>query len=113
VELLKEADPPVTRAAVVYSPDPTGPGAAENEYVPFIREAAAALGIELSLIEFHSAIELERAVEAFAIRPNGGLIVLPGTVTFTHDNQDLLRKLAVRHGSLWCIGIILFRRGAV
>jgi len=97
VELLKEADPRVARVAVVYSPDPTGPGAAGNDYLPFVREAAAALAISLTLATFQNAAELERAIDAFAAQPNGGLNVLPGVVTFTHDNQDLLRRLAAKH----------------
>ena len=49
VELLKEAAPRIKRVAVITSPDPTGPGIAANAYIPFIREAAAALAIGLTL----------------------------------------------------------------
>jgi putative ABC transport system substrate-binding protein len=94
VELLKEADPRVSRAAVVYGG--LG-GTASNEYFPFVRDAALALGISLTVASFQSAAALERAIDAFAAEPNGGLIVLPGSVTGTRDNEDLLRKLATRH----------------
>jgi putative tryptophan/tyrosine transport system substrate-binding protein len=97
VELLKEADPRVTRVAVVFNPDPAGPGPAGNEYIPSVREAAAALAISLTLAPFQDAADLERTIDGFATEPNGGLIVLPGTVTFARDNQDLLRKLAAKH----------------
>jgi putative ABC transport system substrate-binding protein len=46
---------------------------------------------------FQSAAELERAIDTFAAEPNRGLIVLSGTVTSTRDNQDLVRKLAVKY----------------
>jgi ABC-type uncharacterized transport system substrate-binding protein len=96
VEYLKEAAPRVTRVAVITSADPTGPGIAANTYVPFIREAAAALGISLTLPMYETPTELERAINAFAAEPNGGLIVLPGAVTASRDNQDLLRKLVAQ-----------------
>jgi putative ABC transport system substrate-binding protein len=94
VELLKEADPHVSRAAVIYGG--TG-GIASNEYFPFVRDAALALGISLILASAQNMAELERAIDAFATEPRGGLIVLPGSVTGTRDAEDLLRKLATRH----------------
>jgi putative ABC transport system substrate-binding protein len=96
VELLKEAAPRITRVAVITSPDPTGPGIAANSYIPFIKEAAAALAISLTLPMYESAAELERAIDTFAAEPSGGLIVLPGAFTASRDHQDLLRKLAAR-----------------
>jgi putative ABC transport system substrate-binding protein len=95
VELLKEAEPRVSRAAVIYGGG--GDIAARNEYFPFVRDAALALGISLTVASIQSTAELERAIDAFAAEPNGGLIVLPGSITRTRDNEDLLRKLATRH----------------
>jgi putative ABC transport system substrate-binding protein len=97
VELLKETDPRVTKVALVSSPDTAGPGAAGNSYVPFVREAAAALGISLTLVEFQRSADLERAIDEFATEPNGGLIIQPGTGTSTRESKDLLRKLAARY----------------
>ena len=39
--------------------------------------------------------EIERAIEAFAREPNGGLIVLPGPVTVVH--RELIIALVARH----------------
>ncbi len=63
VELLKESAPRVTRVALIYSPDPAEPEAAGSSYIGYIKEAAAALGIEATVTAFQSATELERAIE--------------------------------------------------
>jgi putative ABC transport system substrate-binding protein len=46
---------------------------------------------------FHNDAELEGAIDAFAVEPNGGLIVIPGTFTATRDNRDSIRRLAAKH----------------
>jgi putative ABC transport system substrate-binding protein len=97
VELLKEADARVTTVALINSPDPTAPLAVGSGYIPFIEEAAAALAVKAIVANFQSAAELEQAIDTFAAEPNRGLIVLSGTVTSTRDNQDLVRKLAVKY----------------
>ena len=93
VELLKEADPRVARAAVVYG----GRGVADNEYFPFIRDAAAALDIKLTVAQSQNLAELERTIEGFAAEPNGGLISMPGAITGTRENQELLRRMAAKY----------------
>jgi putative ABC transport system substrate-binding protein len=51
VELLKEADPRVGRVAVVVGPDISP----DSGYLPFIREAAATLDVNVSMIKLTSA----------------------------------------------------------
>jgi putative ABC transport system substrate-binding protein len=95
VELLKEADPRVARVALIRNPAGTGFG--DSSYVAPIEEAAPALAVKVIPAPFQGAAELERTIDAFAAQSNGGLIAIPGTITSTRDNRDLIRRLAERH----------------
>jgi putative ABC transport system substrate-binding protein len=58
--------------------------------------AAVSLGIELVLCTTeNAAADIERAIEAFARVPNGGLVVLPDTTNDVH--RDLIIALAAKH----------------
>ena len=91
LELLKEIDPRVTRAAVLRDPaNPAGIG-----LLAAMQGVAPSLRMELSPIDVRDAPEIERAVAAFARGSNGGLIV---TLTgFTIRHRDLISALAARH----------------
>ena len=56
---------------------------------------APALGVELSPIDMRDASEIERAITAFARRPNGGLIVTASPLAIVH--RELIIALAARH----------------
>jgi ABC-type uncharacterized transport system substrate-binding protein len=91
LELLKEIDPRVTRAAVLRDPvNPAGLG-----LFAAMQGVAPSLRVELSPIDVRDASEIERAVEAFASRSNGGLIVTQTGLTIRH--RDLISTLAARH----------------
>jgi putative tryptophan/tyrosine transport system substrate-binding protein len=53
------------------------------------------LGVELSPINLRDASEIERAVTAFARRPNGGLIVAVSALSLIY--RELVVALAARH----------------
>jgi len=72
LELLKEAVPRVTRVAIVFNPE-TSTGI----YLPSIEAAAAEYAVTAIKAPVRNAVEIERAIQAFATEPNGGLIVLP------------------------------------
>jgi putative ABC transport system substrate-binding protein len=91
LELLKQIAPGVTRAAIIR--DPTNPSGIGQFGV--IQAMAPLLGVEVNQINIRDAGEIERAVEAFARSPNGGLIV-PGTAAATLHG-DLIVMLASRH----------------
>ena len=61
-----------------------------------IQAVAPALGVEVTPIGVHDIGDIERAMEAFARSPNGGLIVT-GTATMPVVTRDLIITLAVRH----------------
>jgi putative ABC transport system substrate-binding protein len=91
LELLKKMAPGVTRVAVVYDPvQPSSTGTlAELEAV------AASLGVQLSKASVRNANEIERAIDALAREPNGGLYVQASPATALH--RELVVALAARH----------------
>jgi putative ABC transport system substrate-binding protein len=96
VELLKEADPGVSRVALIDSPN-TLPTATGSSYIRSIQQAAPALAVKTINAPFHKSTELERSIDAFATQPNGGLIVLPSAATSIRENRDLVRRVAESH----------------
>ena len=91
LELLKEVAPHVTRVAMLRDPgNPSGPG-----LFGAAQTVAPSLGVEVSVIGIRAAAEIERGVEAFARRANGGLIVAPHSLSILH--RELIIALAGRH----------------
>jgi hypothetical protein len=70
LELLKEITPRVTRAAVIRDAVASGTGQRGA-----LQSVAPSFGVELSPVNMLDAGEIERAIAAFALSPNGGLIV--------------------------------------
>jgi putative ABC transport system substrate-binding protein len=91
LELLKEIAPSVTRVAVIRD------AAIASGIGQFgaIRAVSSSFGMEVSPIGASDALEIERAVSAFAHGPSGGMIVTGSPSTAFH--RDLLIRLAVRH----------------
>ena len=91
LELLKQIAPSVTRAAVVRDPGIT----AGIGHWGAIQIAAPSFGLEVTPINVGGAIEIERAVTAFARSPQGSLIVTPSPLAVFH--RDLLVSLVAQH----------------
>jgi ABC-type uncharacterized transport system substrate-binding protein len=91
LELLKQIAPSVTRVAVLRDPAVTS-GIGQ---FAVIQSVAPSVGIDVSLINFHNADEIERAVTAFARTANGGLVVTAGGLSTAH--RKLIIDLAARH----------------
>jgi putative tryptophan/tyrosine transport system substrate-binding protein len=74
LELLKEAAPRLARVAVIFNAELalTAPS-----YIASIEAAAPAFGVQTIKAPFRNAIDIVRAIDAFASEPNGGLLVLP------------------------------------
>ena len=60
-----------------------------------IQAVAPSLQVELSPVDVRDAGEMERAVTAFADRPNGGLIATLSAFTAIH--RELIIALAAQH----------------
>jgi putative tryptophan/tyrosine transport system substrate-binding protein len=74
VELLKAAVPQVQRVALVQ-------GQSDSPFSDFlsnVEEASRALGLQATEIHFRNSLELARGIDAFAARPDGGLVIAPG-----------------------------------
>ena len=92
LELLKEIAPRVTRAAVLRDPA-TSAGIGQ---FAVIQAVAPSLGVDVRPVNVSDAIEIERAVTAFAkSSTSGGLIVTASALAGVHRN--LIAMLAARH----------------
>src|SRR5262245_33837425 len=91
LELLKEIAPGVTRAAVLRDPAIT----AGIGQFSVIQSVAPSVGVDVSAINMRDGGEIERAVTAFARRPNGGLILTASALAAVH--RDLVVSLAARY----------------
>jgi putative ABC transport system substrate-binding protein len=91
LELLKQIEPSVKRAAVLRdSLNPAG-----MAQFATIQAVASSVGVEVSPINVRDASEIERAVAAFARSPNGGLVVTGSASATTH--RELIIALAAQH----------------
>jgi putative tryptophan/tyrosine transport system substrate-binding protein len=91
--MLKEIAPRLTRAALVVNPKTA---AYYDYYLRAAQAAASSLAIEVILSPIENApADIERAIEAFARVPDGGLVLPPDTSTIVH--RDLIIALAARH----------------
>ena len=91
LEVLKEVAPQVSRVAVMLN-------LLQPPHIAMwrsIEATAPSFGVRPTPADAPSPDEIERAIEAFAREPNGGLIVLPGPVTQGH--RELVIALAARH----------------
>ena len=91
LELLKEAAPSVTRAALVFNPN-TAPYAAL--YVRAIEAVAPSIAVKMTTAPVHDDSEIERAFTKHAREPGGGLIVMTDAFTAVHRKKII--ELAAR-----------------
>jgi putative tryptophan/tyrosine transport system substrate-binding protein len=91
LELLKELAPRVKRDAVLYHAD----NPASAGYLATITAAAPTLQVELTSTGVRNTVEIERAIDAVAGAPDGGIIVLPGPGTAAR--RDRIIALAEQH----------------
>jgi ABC-type uncharacterized transport system substrate-binding protein len=91
LEVLKETAPHITRALTIFHPETP----IHQAFLRSIEAAAPRSGIEVIPGGIHDAAEIESAVSLFAMRGNGGIIVLPHAITWA--NNDLFAALELRH----------------
>ena len=92
MELLKEIAPTVMRVAVLRDPAiASGIG-----QFGVIQAMAPSLRVEVTQVNLRDDVgEIGRAVAAFAVAPNGGLIVTASPLS--DANRDLIATLAAQH----------------
>jgi putative ABC transport system substrate-binding protein len=93
VEVLKDLDPRIRRVSILFNPETATTGG--EYYLPSFRAAGAALGVEPIEAPVHDAAEIERAIDALAREPNGGLVAMADI--FTALNSELIIRSAVNH----------------
>jgi putative tryptophan/tyrosine transport system substrate-binding protein len=91
LEMLKEIAPNVATAAVILTQESASNAASFRT----IEDSAPSLGVQLITTGVRDATDIERAIDAFAQRPNGGLIILASPTI--NGNRDLIIALAARH----------------
>jgi putative ABC transport system substrate-binding protein len=93
LEMLKEMEPQLARAAFVINPK-TAPY--YNFYLRGAEAAAPPLGIKPAFTPIeNNPTDIERVIAAFASVPKGGLVVLPDSTT--NARSDLIISLAAQH----------------
>jgi putative ABC transport system substrate-binding protein len=99
--LLKEAAPHIVRVAVIYNPDiaTAGPG-----YITSIEVAAPALSVETIRMPVRDAVEIVRAIDAFATKPDGGLLLLPPPLTRANLEATLRLEAQYRLPAIYAGG---------
>ena len=90
LELLKEIEPPVTRAIAIFNPDTHS-----GQYWQTMEVAAASLAVEFKRAPVRDVAGIESAVADLAREPNGGVVVMPDAFTLTH--LELIVALTARH----------------
>jgi putative ABC transport system substrate-binding protein len=93
LQLLKEIDPQMRRAAILFNPE-----TARNRASPFVREfeaVAASLMIEPILAFAQDASGIEPVLAALAAPAGGALLVLPDV--FTYSQRRLIVDLAEQY----------------
>jgi putative ABC transport system substrate-binding protein len=92
LEMLKEAAPSITRAALMFSPD-TSP-----HYYLYLRSFEAmprSVAVEVTAAPVRDTAEVEKTIAKLGREPGGGLIVPPDAFTVLH--YQLLIRLAQQH----------------
>jgi putative tryptophan/tyrosine transport system substrate-binding protein len=92
LSMLKEIAPQLLRAAFLVNPRSAS---FYNYYLRTAEPLSRSLGIDLVPTLVANTAEIERAIEAFASAPNGGLVVPPDATSVTH--RELIVALAARH----------------
>ena len=89
LEELRETAPRVTSVLTIFQPEtPVHQGLWHS-----IEDSAPRLGLEAIPGAVHNAVEIERVISSFALRENGGIIVLP----HADISDDLVAALGLRH----------------
>jgi putative ABC transport system substrate-binding protein len=92
LNLLKEAAPGLARVAVMYNPDASPPS---KLLMQAVEDAAPQFGLDAVALLVRTTADIEPALENFARKPNGGLMLTADS--FTSLRQALIIDLAARH----------------
>jgi putative ABC transport system substrate-binding protein len=83
LETLKQIAPRTSRIAMIYNPD--NPNAINFQRI--FESSASSLSVQPIIVPIHSIADIERAIEALAEQPNGGIFFPSDITIFTLRNQ--------------------------
>src|SRR5262245_27871690 len=92
LEMLKETEPGIARVGFLYNPD-TAPYF--GVYQRSLKEAASTFDVDAVDLRVHDAVQIERAINGWAVGSKTGIIVLPDITTTRH--LELIIDLVGRH----------------
>jgi ABC-type uncharacterized transport system substrate-binding protein len=92
LEMLKEAAPGVSRAALMFNPD-TAPS--YYVYLHSFEAAPRSIAVDVAAAPVRNTAEVEKTIAKLGREPGGGLIVAPDALTVVH--QHLFISLAQHH----------------
>jgi putative tryptophan/tyrosine transport system substrate-binding protein len=96
IELLKEAAPRLTRVCAVLHPQTLQLSRYfEATLTNYIEPTAARFGVQVVRATVRNSVEAVRAIDAFAVQPNGGVVVMPPPTNIAI--QDTIIQLAAEH----------------
>ena len=98
VQLLKEADPHMTRIANVFNPK-TAPFA--GSFLQSIGSAATTVGVGTTAMPVESGDDIESSFTAFARQPAGGLIAIPDSFILEHRHVIIAQAAKNRLPALY------------
>jgi putative tryptophan/tyrosine transport system substrate-binding protein len=90
LEILKDLDPRIWRVAMLFNPETAAAGG--KLYLTSFKAAGEALGIETIEARVHDPGGIEKAIDAMARQPNGGLVAMADA--FTYANREMIVRLA-------------------
>jgi putative ABC transport system substrate-binding protein len=88
LELLKQAVPTISHAAMIFNPD-SAPGGG-SYFLPGFEAAGRALGIKTAAAPVRSENDIESAISGLAREENGGLVVMTDGYMTVH-RRDIIR----------------------
>jgi putative ABC transport system substrate-binding protein len=91
LEVLKESAPHLTQVMTILYPETPIHRAMWRS----VEAAAPRMGVVVTPGAVHDAAEIESAISSFAMKENGGIVVLPHALTWA--NEDLIIKLGLRY----------------
>jgi len=94
VQLLKEVAPSVERVGIVFNGQ-IPPDEQRFGYIRSIEQAAQMFAIQAVTVPYYGSVDFVSAIDAFAAKPNGGLVVTPPAPIAA--DRDIIRTLAMAH----------------
>jgi putative tryptophan/tyrosine transport system substrate-binding protein len=92
MQLLKEVAPNVMRVGSIY---PAGSSRLGGSYIQWMETAAQSLGVRVVGLPVSDTASVKAAIEAFAAKPNGGLIPSPAVLAIVPPDE--LSRLALQY----------------